>query len=314
MPCVRWLANTGTLREYGKIFGMGATSLGYIFRRVCLALITKFQSTLLQFPRTEMDWKTSIGEFSGLFGMPNVVAAIDGSHIRINSPAKTIQRPFYNRKSFHSMILQGTVNAKGEFLDVNVGWPGSTGDPRIYRASKLYRRVHATPPLLPKGCFMLGDKIYRNETTLLTPHKTQSGVDPDAHVKRFNKVHSQTRVVVEAAFGALKGRWRRLSCAIAVDFGLIPDIVLAACLLHNICVKRHDPLDADTIKAYVDRERNWQKEKFRRNVNDDFRRSGAATPPPPISTTDEFPDIGESINAQASKVEINVHNREECQR
>ena len=91
---IRWLANTGTLREYGKIFGIGATSLGYTFRRVCLAIIEKFQSTLIQFPSTEDDWKTCIGEFSALFGMPNVVAAIDGSHIRINSPTKSIQRPF----------------------------------------------------------------------------------------------------------------------------------------------------------------------------------------------------------------------------
>ena len=74
-------------------------------------------------------------------------------------------------------------------------------------------------------------------------------------VTRFNKVHSQTRVVVETTFGALKGRWRRLLHEITLDMEFIPDIVMACCILHNICVIMYDPIAIEDLKTYVARER-----------------------------------------------------------
>ena len=37
------------------------------------------------------------------------------------------------------------------------------------------------------------------------------------------------------AFGRLKARWRRLSKKIDMFVGNVPNIILACCILHNIC-------------------------------------------------------------------------------
>ena len=235
--------------------------MGYVIRAVCLAIIEKFQDELISFPDNNESWRVTIGEFASMFGMPNVVGAIDGSHIPINSPCPEMQRAFYNRKMFHSVILQGTVNAKGMFMDVNVGWPGSAGDPRVYASSELCQRVNATPSLIPDGTYLLGDKIYTNAMNFLAPHKIYGTLT--APQKKFNKIHSQTRVVVETAFGMLKGRWRRLSTPFALRLNILPDVVMAACILHNICVLKHNPLKKDRISAYVRRERAFGIEDFR---------------------------------------------------
>ena len=176
------------------------------------------------------------------------------------------------------MVLQGTVNAWGAFMDVNCGWPGSVGDERIFENSSLCRRIEAAPSLLPEGTFLLGDKAYTLTCQMMTPHRrwndnstrwnnrrnnmrnnnSENGGDGPRiprFVTRFNKVHSQTRVVVETAFGALKGRWRRLLHEITLDMEFVPDIVMACCILHNICVMMWDPISTEDLKTYVARER-----------------------------------------------------------
>ena len=247
---------------------MGISTVSLIVKRVCNGIIRKLQREVIRFPDTEIEWQINIGKFAALFGMPNVAAAIDGSHIPIRCPPKESQRAYYNRKCFHSVVLQGTVNAAGAFMDVYCGWPGSVGDERIFYNSSLAQRIEADPSLLPKGSFMLGDKAYALTDQMMTPHKNWGHLP--RHAKRFNKIHSQTRVVVESAFGALKGRWRRLNQAFYLALETLPDVIMACCILHNICVFRHDPMDADTIAGYVERERQNTANDFISELLDEF--------------------------------------------
>ena len=50
-----------------------------------------------------------IDEFKHKLGCPQCVGVIDWSHIPIISP-RDYPADYYNRKGFHSIILQGTVN------------------------------------------------------------------------------------------------------------------------------------------------------------------------------------------------------------
>ena len=56
-------------------------------------------------------------------GFLQVVACVDGCHIPIKAPQSNPE-DYVNRKGFHSIILQGLVEANYLFLDVCVGWPG----------------------------------------------------------------------------------------------------------------------------------------------------------------------------------------------
>ena len=94
-------------------------------------------------------------------GLPQILAAVDGSHIEIQRPQQH-QRDYYNRKQFHSIVLQGkekkllhfraiqygyiafgsgTVSSDYRFVDIFVGWPGRRHDAYIYQQSSLYKRA-----------------------------------------------------------------------------------------------------------------------------------------------------------------------------
>lgn len=56
----------------------------------------------------------------------------------------------------------------------------------------------------------------------------------------FNYRLSRARMVVECAFGRLKARWRCLLKRNDSDIANLTNIVIACCILHNICESRGD--------------------------------------------------------------------------
>ena len=50
---------------------------------------------------------------------------------------------YFNRKGFHSIVLQALVDSENRFVNVNVGWPGSVHDVRKLSNSKVFRRGEA---------------------------------------------------------------------------------------------------------------------------------------------------------------------------
>lgn len=57
------------------------------------------------------------------------------------------------------------------------------------------------------------------------------------------------RTVVERAFALLKGRFRRLKYLDMSLLALIPDVILACCVLHNICLQEYDD---DNILDFIE--------------------------------------------------------------
>ena len=264
ITCDRWLTTSESIRQVSNRFGMGISTLHYVIRTVCVALIETFQSSVIKFPSDAQEWKIVHSEFASLFGFPNVAGAVDGSHIPIKSPPPQRQRAYFNRKNWHSIVLQGTVRASGAFMDVYCGWPGSVGDGRIWENSSLGNKIHR---IIPTGSFILADKAYALSSSLMTPYKRiKKKIEKDK--KHYNLVHSQTRVVVETAFGALKMRWRRLQTDINLDLSFLPDIVVAACVLHNLCILKFDPLPEDDMDVYLEREREFAKSEVAKDVAD----------------------------------------------
>ena len=75
-------------------------------------------------------------------GIPQYVGAIDGSHTPIVSPQDHLA-DYYNRKSWHSIILQAVVNHELRFWNINVGWPGRVHDARVFGNSALFQKAQS---------------------------------------------------------------------------------------------------------------------------------------------------------------------------
>ena len=61
------------------------------------------------------------------------------------------------------------------------------------------------------------------------------GTDLTAQQKTYNYRLCQACIVVENAYGRLKSRWQRLMKRNDMSIENIPNIVTAACILHNVC-------------------------------------------------------------------------------
>ena len=146
---------------------------------------------------------------------------------------------YYNQKGFHSVILQAVVDHEYKFLDVCVGWSGSVHDARVLGNSKIYAKCESGSflPNWPKTIcnstvplVMLGDPVYPLKTWLM---KLFSDTGLTQRQRKFNYRLSRARVVVECAFGRLKGRWRSLMKRNDSTITNIPTLVTACCVLHN---------------------------------------------------------------------------------
>lgn len=160
---------------------------------------------------------------------PNVIGCVDGTHISIPGPAH--DNSYYNRKGFHSIVLQGVCDGRQKFLDIFAGYPGSCNDAKVWNESPMGRSL-AEGSINLGTYHLLGDKAYPLKTYLLTPYRDNGNLT--ARHRQFNTILSSTRVVIEQAYGRLKGMFRRLKYCHAYKIENFSNLVMAACMLHNI--------------------------------------------------------------------------------
>lgn len=158
-------------------------------------------------------------------------------HIEIPAP-NVDSNSYYNRKGFHSIILQGICDARYQFIDIFIGWLGANHDARVWRESPIGQALAEDSTLIPEGTHIIGDSAYSLQSYLLTPFRDNGHLSQ--RQKLYNQKLSSKRVVIEQAFGRLKCRFRRLKFLNMSLMNEMKIIVVAACVLHNICIKHND--------------------------------------------------------------------------
>ena len=69
--------------------------------------------------------------------------------------------------------------------------------------------------------------------------------------QNFNRKLSSKRVLIEQAFGLLKGRWRCLY-KVMEDYTInVSETIIACCVLHNIYLDRGDHLDGQQMGQVI---------------------------------------------------------------
>ncbi|XP_025031539.1 uncharacterized protein LOC103061706 isoform X1 [Python bivittatus] len=238
---VWWLATQASYREVAHQFGIGRTTVGNIVVEVCLAIELLLKCTVC------LGDHQKIMDGFGAMGFPHCVGAVDRCHIPICAPYGQREQ-CVNRKNYYLMLLQGTVDHTGRFIDIEVGYSGTHRDAFMFRNSSLCKAMDAgvfvpgNPTMTYGGVtippLILGDDAYPLRRWLMKPFVGRLG----HREMLYNRVFHRCRNVVERAFGRLKARWHCLTMQLPVAEENVVSVISSCVVLHNICETKGHPV------------------------------------------------------------------------
>ncbi|KAJ1089176.1 hypothetical protein NDU88_002327 [Pleurodeles waltl] len=200
--------------------GMSHPMFSNVLSRVLSALLKHMRSYIV-FPQVE-DLPTVKGDFYAMGRIPNIIGAIDGTHVALVTPYRS-EHVYRNRKSYHSMNVQMVCLADQYISHVNAMFPGSVHDAYILRNSSIP--------------YVMG-QLQRHRVWLLVRNPRTRAEE------RYNEAHGRTRRVIERTFGLLKARFRCLHMTGGSLFyspKKVCQIIVACYMLHNLALRRQVP-------------------------------------------------------------------------
>ena len=133
------LAHGNSYETIGLALNVGRTTATEACQDVVEALY-ELRNEYIKFPTTVAETMRCIETFTDKSRLPNIVGAIDGTHIKLLAPRDSAVDHF-SRNQQHDLIIQVIADGKGLFLDFAAGYPGSLHDAKVYRNSSLYQRA-----------------------------------------------------------------------------------------------------------------------------------------------------------------------------
>ncbi|GFX51208.1 putative nuclease HARBI1 [Trichonephila clavipes] len=179
--------------------------------------------------------KTVSRKFFSVAGFPKVIGALDGTFVRIVSPGGEDVERFRCRKNFFALNVQTIVDSDLVIRNIVARWPGSAHVSTVFNNSAACLSLKTNA--LYKDFHLLGDTGYACEKYLLTPFGNPRSLSE----ARYNKSHVLTRNMIERKYGILKRRFPCLSIGLNCHIDRVPAIVVACCVLHNLCIRLEDP-------------------------------------------------------------------------
>ncbi|CAH2008273.1 unnamed protein product [Acanthoscelides obtectus] len=159
------------------------------------------------------------------------IGAVDCTHIPILKPFMHADK-YVNRKNFASINVQATCNSNEEFTSVDVSWPGSVHDSRIWKNSDIYNVMKWNRA----SAVLLGDSGYGIASWLMTPFR----IAETSEQTSYNRLFTRERVIIERCFVQLKQRFPILHNKIRVDTEKVPCLVMRCFILHNVAKHLND--------------------------------------------------------------------------
>lgn len=222
----------------GDVFKIGRSTVVSMLHEFCKAVNQTLFHEMIQFP-TSRDAKISAAkDFCERWQFPDTIGALDGTHIPILAPAVD-PNDYFNYKKYHSLVILALVNANCEFTYVNVGRPGGVNDATIFHGCQLKQLICNENEM--EDMHIIADGAFPLLKGLMKPYLITAQMSEAK--TNFNARLSRARVIVEDAFGRLKGRWRILTKRADYNVPNLIEILKTCLILHNICQKYRDTFD-----------------------------------------------------------------------
>lgn len=240
MAALRFMAKKNFYSETADILGISKASVCRCIHSV-VDVLCEMAPNFISEPKTESEIGVAKSGFYAISSFPNVIGCIDGTLIPIKCPIID-ENVFVCRKGFHCLNIQAICDFRQKFINVVAEHPGSTNDAHIWKNCNLRIKFENGQY---DNCLLLGDEGYPQLPYLMTPFGNKIKTKAQKNYERSQK---STRSSIERAFGNLKQRWRCLSKSggvIQSDPIRCCKIIVACCVLHNMCIDLNVPLPTD---------------------------------------------------------------------
>jgi hypothetical protein len=152
MVALRFYATGNFKTMTADVHKISRPSVSRVMKDATDCLVRVFLN-LLKCPCTQQESAHIMQGFHDIAGFPNVIDAVDGTHIRIKFPS-TDEHLYVNSKNHHSINVQGVCDNKLRFINIVSKWSGSTHDSYIFDNSSL--KIMFESGTIPEG-WLLGD-------------------------------------------------------------------------------------------------------------------------------------------------------------
>ena len=222
---------TGTFQlACGDLCEISQPSASRIIKRVSEA-IARLRNNYITFPEGDILDQIKL-DFWRICAFPNVVGAIDCTHIKIPCPGGENAELFRNRKGYFSINVQAVCGPNLDILNIVARWPGSVHDARIFDNSRICAQFERGDI---QG-ILVGDNGYPCRQYLMTPV-----IDPQTRPqRRYNVAQIRTRNTVERMFGVWKRLFPCLSTTLRAKLQTSLTIIVATAVMvadFNPCAK-----------------------------------------------------------------------------
>ena len=250
-----YLKDQGSLRMTANSFGVSTATVS-ISSKVCGAICEHLGPLFMKFPFSKDEMKAAASKFELKFQILQVIGCVDSTHIAIKMPTEN-PHDYFCYKMKYSLNCQAICDENGLFINVEVRWPGSVHDARVYsncQVNKMFQSKELPivyQKLLP-GCapvppLLLGDPAYP-----LLPNVLIEYSSPKCNKEIiFNNCLRSGRNQIECAFGRLKARWRIFNRVVDVETSFATTLTYSCFVLHNYCEINDFEISPEAIQSHL---------------------------------------------------------------
>ncbi|CAH1987571.1 unnamed protein product [Acanthoscelides obtectus] len=157
--CLRYLGDPGYQQGSGQELGVSQATVSRTVDRVANSIVAQ-SNEWIKFPTTNHELMEAKRIWQSMYKFTTAIGVIDCTHIGILKPTHHGDE-YINQKGKPTLNVQATCDAREMFTSVDVSWPGSVHDSRIWRNSQTRSQL-----INKANVVLLGDDGYGIEPCL----------------------------------------------------------------------------------------------------------------------------------------------------
>ena len=258
------------MKMTANTFGIARCTVGAVVHEICQILSENIGPKIVKFPVSKQEVAEATGYFLQKFGFSQVIRCIDGTHILFKQPSEN-SHDYFSYKMCYTINCQAICDAYGKFINVEVKWPGSIQDSRVFtncgiqnnyssgKFNLFYKEILPGHDCIPQ--LFLARPAYPLLPYVMKEHEHCSTNEEVV----FNQMLRSTRNTIECAFGKLKARWRILQRSMEIPVDKLPNVIHACFVLHTFCEAQKSETDPVELEVVMQEERRTQLKQDKLN-------------------------------------------------